>query len=401
MRFDQFLQYFLLCFILAWSQSAVQAQSENSTIARQRHELGELRSKIEMYEEKLSESRSKTEAASKLISNMDREIDVATSYLDNLEQVVENKEREIEKQKEQIKELNQQIRELKDIIKRRIVGYYKYGQRHDYELLFTSGSWRKVQVWLKYQKLIAENDRRNYQALIEKKNELVERTKQLENDTKERQYALNQQKKETRQLELSRDKRKKYLKSLTQDTAYLAQYIEELQQSQARIREAIERNERKRQLYQKSLNQKDSREDGRDEDSALFSSLRDKMPWPVQGEIVTKFGKQRHPTLNTITENIGIEIKARRGQPVRAVDAGQVQTITWQRGRGNIIILAHDNGYYTVYTHLEKIDVNMMQYVDAGQIIGTVGESGSLLGPVLHFQIWKNTQNLNPEEWLK
>ena len=88
------------------------------------------------------------------------------------------------------------------------------------------------------------------------------------------------------------------------------------------------------------------------------------------------------------------------GTPVISVDGGQVQTITWQRGRGNIIIISHDHGYYTVYTHLADIRVNPMEYVETGQVIGTVGDSGSLVGPVLHFQIWKNTQNLDPEKWL-
>ncbi|HPI74511.1 MAG TPA: M23 family metallopeptidase, partial [bacterium] len=63
-------------------------------------------------------------------------------------------------------------------------------------------------------------------------------------------------------------------------------------------------------------------------------------------------------------------------------------------------IISHDNGFYTVYTHLQDIRVAETQTVKRGQTIGTVGDTGSLIGPVLHFQIWKNTTNLNPEEWL-
>jgi len=116
--------------------------------------------------------------------------------------------------------------------------------------------------------------------------------------------------------------------------------------------------------------------------------------------VISHFGRQKHPSLNTITENLGIEIKAKLGAPVKVVDDGQVQTITWQRGRGNIVIISHDDGYYTVYTHLAEIEVNLQQEVKQGQVIGTVGDSGSINGPMLHFQIWKNTSNLNPEDWL-
>ncbi|OPZ81768.1 MAG: Murein hydrolase activator EnvC precursor [bacterium ADurb.Bin431] len=83
-----------------------------------------------------------------------------------------------------------------------------------------------------------------------------------------------------------------------------------------------------------------------------------------------------------------------------SVGDGQVQTITWQRGSGNIVIVSHGEGFYTVYTHLEEIRVSQDDPVRQGQVIGTVGESGSINGPVLHFQIWKNTRNLDPEEWL-
>ena len=67
-----------------------------------------------------------------------------------------------------------------------------------------------------------------------------------------------------------------------------------------------------------------------------FGSLKGKMSWPAKGEIITHFGEQRHPLLKTVTENLGIEIKSQLGAPVCAVDDGEVWTITWQRGRGNI-----------------------------------------------------------------
>ena len=118
-----------------------------------------------------------------------------------------------------------------------------------------------------------------------------------------------------------------------------------------------------------------------------FSDLKGRMSWPTTGTIVSHFGRERHPALNTVTENLGIEIKAQLGNPVITVVDGVVQTITWQRSRGNIIIISHDNGFYTVYTHLQDIRVAESQPVKRGQTIGTVGDTGSLIGPVLHFQI--------------
>ena len=102
-----------------------------------------------------------------------------------------------------------------------------------------------------------------------------------------------------------------------------------------------------------------------------------------------------------MTENLGLDIKVEAGAAVHSVADGKVTAVTWQRGRGNLIIINHSDGYYTVYTHLDEIFVNLQQTVTAGQVVGTVGETGSLEGPLLHFQIWRKFTHLNPEIWLK
>jgi murein DD-endopeptidase MepM/ murein hydrolase activator NlpD len=124
------------------------------------------------------------------------------------------------------------------------------------------------------------------------------------------------------------------------------------------------------------------------------------MIWPTQGYVIAHFGRQKHPKWKTITENIGIDIKADFGEEVRAVASGVVTAITWQRGRGNIIIINHMGGYFTVYTHLSQILVQIDEKVQLGQVIGNVGDTGSLQGPILHFEIWKSNRVLDPEDWL-
>ena len=72
------------------------------------------------------------------------------------------------------------------------------------------------------------------------------------------------------------------------------------------------------------------------------------MIWPTKGYIINHFGRQKHPQWNTITENIGIDIKAEFGEQVHAVANGIVTAITWQRGRGNIIIINNLDGFFSV-----------------------------------------------------
>ena len=86
---------------------------------------------------------------------------------------------------------------------------------------------------------------------------------------------------------------------------------------------------------------------------------------------------------------------------MRSVAAGRVTAITWQRGYGNLMIISHSDGYYTVYTHLADINVALNEEVAAEQIIGAVGDTGSLQGATLHFQLWNREEALNPEDWLR
>jgi murein DD-endopeptidase MepM/ murein hydrolase activator NlpD len=80
---------------------------------------------------------------------------------------------------------------------------------------------------------------------------------------------------------------------------------------------------------------------------------------------------------------------------------GVVSLITYMSGFGNTIIVDHNNSYYTVYTHLNDVFVTKFQFLETGQVIGLVGDSGSLEGAMLHFEIYGGNKPLNPISWLK
>jgi murein DD-endopeptidase MepM/ murein hydrolase activator NlpD len=130
-----------------------------------------------------------------------------------------------------------------------------------------------------------------------------------------------------------------------------------------------------------------------------FESRKGKLRWPVtEGAVVARFGNQRHPTLKTITQNTGIDISVKTGSPVHSVADGEVSTIWWLPSYGNLVIVNHYNGYRTVYAHLAEINVTEGQKLFEGDPIGTSGEA--LDGPRLHFELWKDREKQNPEQWL-
>jgi len=132
-----------------------------------------------------------------------------------------------------------------------------------------------------------------------------------------------------------------------------------------------------------------------------FGTLRGRLPWPTEGRVVSAFGAQVHPRFGTRTFRNGVDIEAGEGRDVAAVFAGHVVYTGWFKGYGNLIILDHDNEYYTLYAHVADIVVKEGDDVKQGQRIGTVGDTGSLEGPRLYFEVRHQGKPQNPEQWLR
>ena len=116
--------------------------------------------------------------------------------------------------------------------------------------------------------------------------------------------------------------------------------------------------------------------------------------------MISKFGRKWNNELKTTTNNTGIDIKGKPGTQIYAVMGGIVTTITDIRGYGNIIIIDHGGDFFTIYSHVTKIQTNVDSEVRAGDIIAYMGDSGSFNGSKLHFEIWEKDQKLDPEKWL-
>ena len=132
-----------------------------------------------------------------------------------------------------------------------------------------------------------------------------------------------------------------------------------------------------------------------------FGSLRGRLPWPTEGRISAAFGAQVHPRFGTRTFRNGVDIEANKGLDVAAVHGGHVIYTGWFKGYGNLVILDHDNEYYTLYAHMADIGVREGDDVRQGQRLGTVGDTGSLEGPRLYFEVRYQGKPLDPEQWLR
>lgn len=132
-----------------------------------------------------------------------------------------------------------------------------------------------------------------------------------------------------------------------------------------------------------------------------FDAYKGLLSWPVRGKIISLFGPYRDEKYKVMNFQSGINIQAERGEPIRAVSDGYIIFANWFKGFGNMIILDHGNHYYTVYAHLEEVFKVKGDHVQKGEVIATVGDSGSLMGPALHFEVRYHGKPMDPLDWIK
>lgn len=122
-----------------------------------------------------------------------------------------------------------------------------------------------------------------------------------------------------------------------------------------------------------------------------------KFAWPVRGKILSAYGAKSNGLFND-----GINIAASRGADVKAAENGVVAYAGNEvKGMGNLVIVQHAGGWMTVYAHMDSMNVRRGHKVSVGQKIGTVGETGKVDSPQLHFEIRKGTKAYNPSSYLK
>ena len=132
---------------------------------------------------------------------------------------------------------------------------------------------------------------------------------------------------------------------------------------------------------------------------APFEPLRGKLPWPVQqGKVLARFGQ---PRAGGSLKWQGMLIGTDRGARVRAPFAGRVAYADWLPGMGLMIVLDHGGGYLSLYGHNDQLFRKVGEAVAAGDVIGSVGDSGGTDQAALYFEVRRGREPVNPETWLQ
>ena len=383
-------------FSLAFSQRT-QRDFERELKA-QNSAIQSLKDEIETTKKRINSENKKEKSSVRKVSNLSEEISLLQKLVKELVKEEKLLMADISRMERKINESENNLEELRKLYAKRLAMMYKKGQISNLERVLSSTSWRQAIYRSKYLKIISKIDRETHDTI---RSLLIEVGKQklgIESALRKKRYLKREREKTLSQVRSKKKKEQRELTRIRKSQKELKNYLSEKQVGMnqleviiKKIREDIarlEREERSRK-QQMALSSKE------------FPKLKGQISWPAEGRVAAKFGRQWNPKLKTTTENPGIDIKGKPGSEIRSVLGGVVTTITFIRGYGTTIIIDHGSGFYTVYSHVTNVETNVDSQVNSGDVIAYMGDSGSINGSQLHFEIWGEGKKLNPENWLK
>lgn len=369
----------------------------NNELRYQNKAINALKNEIEQLRSKIKKTESRERSTASRISSLDEEIALTSRLVQSLKREEKKTRSRITQLKEDLLKNENELEILRVRYEQRVVNSYLKGRITDLERVFSSTTWRQAMYRTHYLKIISDIEKKMTKQIEKLLIGISQQKLELEAALRENLILKRDKEKQVSSYRNMRINREQELSRIRFDKKAMALYVNEkeagLKQLENIIKKILEdraRFEREERIRQQQQALK----------TKSFSALKGRLPWPANGRIIAKFGRQWNPKLKTTTENPGIDIKGQPGSAIRAIIGGVVTTITYIRGYGTTIIIDHGGGFYTVYSHVTNIQINVDSEVRNGDVIAYMGDSGSINGSKLHFEIWGKGQKLNPELWL-
>jgi len=364
-------------------------------IDSKKSDLQLIRDEIETFKKSVSQKAIEEKKIIQKINRVDKEIVLTSKILRALMRENQNLEEEIANKTESIAEKELQFADLKKRLDDRLRKMYITGKTGLLEAFLDRTSSISIVSKLKYLQSLAEYDARLAKQVLSAQEKLIARREELVILQKEKEMLLNETSQNKKSLESQKSKKKSLLTKVKIDKKSFQEIIAQKEEEEKSYIKLIQELERLKQEAEQS------REAGKITfiPDVPFGTLKGKLPWPTVGRIIQKFGPIANKTHKTYTEHLGVDIKASHGKFVKCVGDGQIVIVTYMRRFGNMVMVDHGGSFYTIYGHLDEVFVAKGMILKAGENIGTVGETGSLVGTKVYFAIWENGKHTNPETW--
>ena len=352
-------------------------------------DLEGLKKKIARERQGISQVQKKEGSVLQTLEKIEGELEKKSKQLKEASARVSTVASEMEEKQNEAESLKNSLAQRQQLFRNRAAALYRWSRAGSPLIVFNGdmslGSFLRRKHYLEstvafdqllVQRLSEETQRRDLLA-----KELAGKKQQLDSQ----RQALAEAKESVRK---EAENKKKLLAGLRQEKESRTRVVKELEAAALRLQKMMEEISRRAVIKPPDI-----------PPGLGLAALRGRLEWPVKGELISGFGKARHPEVAAEVFHNGIDIEAPVGEEVKAVEKGTVVFADHFSGYGKMVILDHGERYYTIYAHLSEILKKNGDGVKRGEILGRAGDSDSLAGANLYFEMRKDGRSIDPVPW--
>ena len=374
--------------------AAQQPAPPDTSLQRSQERLIEIRRERERLQREMERLRGRVHSLSSELTNIERQVETTGRIVSELDLQINALGSQIERITADLLVAEDALTEKRSILYHRLSEITKRGPLFAAQVLLAAESFGNLLSRYKYLYLISRQDRQLVRDVQELRDRVAAQRDDLltaRSDLARRRNERAEENERFRQLEQQRERS---LQDSQREQRQMEQRLQQLARDEARLNDLIVALERRRRAVEAAPGAVAA-------PARITTSDLGQLDWPVAGDVIYRFGRQRLPNNTTILWH-GIGIATPPGTPVRAIAAGTVRIALPLGTYGPSVIIDHGGGFYTVYGFLSDIAVRQGQSVLKGQTIGQSGGENSDQGPHIHFEIrGRDGQALDPIAWLR
>jgi septal ring factor EnvC (AmiA/AmiB activator) len=389
----------VICALLAVGASSVCAQNPKD-------ELSGVKREIKAQKQLITKTRKVEADISTELKEILRNLEQKESDLNRLDNDLRGVESSLDRTGRDIQKVTEEANRKRTEIERRLSSLYKAGELGALRMFFSAESFPQLAENIRYMKSILENDKRIFVEYNLKIDQLKSLKSDLERDAVKKERIMTGIEQKKREIEEEKSKKAAYLGKVRQDRKSYEASLKELQANASRLQtmltrlEALSRRKLSSRHEKPGVKQKPLAELPPVPDRG-FASQKGKMSLPVRGEILESFGKHKHPEFNSFTFSKGLSISASSGTEIKSIYEGTVIFADYFKGFGNMMVVDHGGGYFSLYAHASRLSKKVGTEVGRHETIGAVGDVDSTKGSILYFEIRHQGKPVDPAGWVR
>jgi len=385
--------------------ACVSASFAETASADVRDDLQGIRREIREKKTLLKKTKRIEKKVSTELENIDKNLKEKEANLKALNRDLVKVEQTLDKTQREIQIVAAEAERKREHIRHRLTALYKAGELGSARMFFASESFPQMLENQKYMQGVLQGDRRLFADYSAKLDQLKGLKGVLERDAERKENIRTGIAAKKQEIEEEKSKKAAYLNEVRETGKSHQAALRELQANARRLQTMIERLEaRQRKSYTSKLGRKKilgEREPLPPVADKGFGAQRGRLAIPVRGEIVGRYGRHKHPEYNSFTVNNGISIAAPQGADIRSVFDGQIIFADYFKGYGNMVIVDHGGGYFSLYGHASRIAKKVGSQVSRNDVIASVGDLDSSRGPILYFELRYQGKPIDPSPWFR